>query len=263
MTPVLIVGLIAMWGIVLGFTWLNRKDAGDEARSMDRFDAAMRSLSRRGPQPGQRYIVMPRRDARGATVDNDPRNRPRSTKAVLVARRRRAMGILAGITAFTLVLSGLGAVPVWLAWLFGLLLAAYVFHLRVQAKRTAELRARRRNAAPAARVAAPRARVSEPPVAAPRRASARSDVLPAPSTDVLSSGHDEGWEPTPVPLPTYVSKPVVPSPSGAVRRLDLSSLAGSKTPAPSDAPLLEDTPTLEDDTIELEAIIDRQRAVGH
>jgi hypothetical protein len=263
MTPVLITGLIAMWGIVLGFTWLNRKDAGDEARSVDRFDAAMRSLSGRGPKPDQRYVVMPRRDARGATVDNDPRNRVPSSRAALVARRRRAMGVLAGATLFALLLSMLGAVSVLLAWLFGALLAAYVFHLRVQAKRAAELRARRR-AVPVPGQRSPARAQVEAPAAAPRHAPAGSwETVSAPPADVIASGRDEAWEPTPVPLPTYVSKPVVPSPTGAVRRLDLSSLS-AKAPEPrASEPLLDDRSALTDDTAELEAIIERRRAVGH
>jgi hypothetical protein len=261
MTPLLLAGLIAMWGIVLGFTWLNRKDAGDEARSVDRFDAAMRCLSRptsrRGSRPDQRYVVMPRRNVRGATVDNDPRNRVPGSRARLIARRRRTMTFLAGATLFVLFLSLVGALPLWLAWVFGLLLGAYVFHLRVQAKRSAELRARRRS------VPAPRG-VAVPSAPAPRPAPA---VVAPPVAEIMevgpSSAHDDAWQPTPVPLPTYVSKPVVPTPSGTVRRLDLSTLPHKAPLQAPVEPLLDDRSALIDDTAELEAIIERRRAVGH
>jgi hypothetical protein len=109
----------------------------------------------------------------------------------------------------------------------------YVVHLRIQARRMQELERRRRSIAQrlasrerrigsaerlgavrrtkeqersAARAAAAAARVEADRLAAERRAAERRAAA--------------GWEPVPVPLPTYVTKPKAPRPS---RRIDVGA----------------------------------------
>ncbi len=67
-----------------------------------------------------------------------------------------------------------------------------------------------------------------------------------------------GWQPVPVPLPTYVTKPAVFS-SRTVRTIDLT-----RPGRPAERPLLEEDSLLPvSEELELDAIIARRRAVGH
>ncbi len=162
--PILAI-LVGAWAVVLFPMWLNRHDAASETRSVDRFSTAMRSLSGRGAsRPDQRYVVMPQRDVRGATVDNHraaSRGPVRSSggpSLSLVARRRRVTLVLLGAVALTLLLAVVGVLPMLALWPVDLLFVGYVVHLRIQAKRAAELRRRRgarAGVAAAARAAAP------------------------------------------------------------------------------------------------------------
>lgn len=157
----------------------------------------------------------------------------------LVARRRRlALGLLS-LTTLCLLLSGAGVVGWWAPVLTGLLLVGFAAHLRAQARQDAALR--RRRAAQAARTARTR------PSSAPRPervASATQVAAPAADVEPVAIPHvpaqadepDElwareeaerswraaaeratreaeeaaraqGWEPMPVVVPTYVTKP--------------------------------------------------------
>lgn len=62
MSPVIILGLVVMWAVVLVPMWLRRHDEVEETRSVDQFSTAMRTLSRRATAPVEgRYVVMPHR----------------------------------------------------------------------------------------------------------------------------------------------------------------------------------------------------------
>lgn len=317
--------IVGIWLVVLVPMWLNRHEADDATRSMDSFSTAMRVLSRRSPSRGdRRYVVMPRRDNLGVTVDNNPaanstgrrgavnrrsfggafRRRQASRgvgsagRARLMARRRRLTGVVLGLLAVLLVTSAIGLTSWWYELAVALAVAGYVIHLRSEAIRIQELQRRRQ--ARAARAAASSGQWNAPqpayrqPVAS-ARASVLGDeeVLAAP---VSAAGTENGsrWAPVPVPLPTYVSKPVVQRPAAsatpradvdATRTIDLtkpgvwtddhevaidhrhllldetgsgriaSSAGAPRTPYTTPRP-----PADEDD--ELDHILERRRAVG-
>src|SRR5450631_930393 len=68
----IVLGIVAIWILVLVPMWLNRHDSDSASRSMDSFSTAMRVLSRRtAARADRRYLVM-RRDDWGVTVDNEP-----------------------------------------------------------------------------------------------------------------------------------------------------------------------------------------------
>src|SRR5665213_4186212 len=281
--------------------WLNRHDADSASRSMDTFSTAMRVLSRRGPSrtrfgradrtaDGQ-YLVLPRDDW-GVTVDNQietstTRRRLRaplhlpsrrqsyatSGRAQLIARRRR---IAVGFAVLVIGLA-LSAEFVHTSWWFelgaGLALAGYLIHLRTEAIRTSEMR--RRRLARAARAAAPyptaRTAGGERYYAARVRHD-DADVKPVAATEAVSaSGTADGsrWEPIAVPLPTYVSKPVVSRPATAAPRADVESgpvidltQPGKWIDSQVDVRhLLLDGEAPEVD--ELDVILARRRAVNH
>lgn len=241
MSGLIVVGIVAIWILVLVPMWLNRHDADNPSRSVDSFSTAMRVLSRRTPAHGdRRYVVMPRRDSWGITVDNYPQattarrapflHRPvpaGAGRARLVARRRRVATVVFTLAAVLALSAALDFTSWWLELAVDLLLAGYVVHLRNEALRDRELR--RRRAARAAHAAAARTAPSAPQE--PRRESAHPEPVGEAVDDLLgvaavsASGTDHGsrWEPVPVPLPTYVSKPVVARPAASAPRADVES----------------------------------------
>jgi hypothetical protein len=301
MSSLIVLGIVAIWILVLVPMWLNRHEADNASRSMDTFTTAMRVLSRRPPaRADRRYVVMPRRESWGVTVDNalDERSgrRPllrrsaRPTSAVsgrarLMARRRRIAVVFAVLTVGLACSAAFAHTSWWFEVAADLLLVGYVVHLRNQAIRTAELR--RRASARDARARAPRP--SSSAFEAARPGAARRDFDGALGADrvpvgvladaLVAAGSAVGtengsrWEPVPVPLPTYVSKPVVSRPAAAAPRADVESGAVERTWVDTEVDvrylLLDESAS---DAVsaavgdgspdELDVILERRRAVG-
>lgn len=313
MSGLIVLGIMGIWILVLVPMWLNRHDADNAARSMDSFSTAMRVLSRRTPARSygadRRYVVMPRRDNLGITVDNQPnatigRRLLRfpgrravpvgSGPARLLARRRRMLVAFAVLTVGLAGSAASGFTSWWLELAAALAGAGYLVHLRNEAIHAVELRQRR--TARLARAAAGPMTLGEQPVAREyrtgREAWASVGVAAGHGVDVpgaaaaSASGTENGsrWEPVPVPLPTYVSKPVVQRPAAAAPRADVESgtidltqpgawtdsqvdvrhllldETGSGTIAASSGAARSHVVDLEDD--ELDLILERRRAVG-
>jgi hypothetical protein len=306
-SSVIVLGIVGIWILVLVPMWLNRHDADSASRSMDTFSTAMRVLSRRGPSHGRfrrfgraeraditadgQYLVMPRDDW-GVTVDNQTdistaRRRLRvplhlpsrrqsyaiSGRAQLIARRRR---IAVGFAVLVIGLA-LSAEILHTSWWFelgaGLALAGYLIHLRTEAIRTSEMR--RRRLARAARAAAPypaaRTAGGERYYAARVRHD-DADVKPVAAAEAVSaSGTADGsrWEPIAVPLPTYVSKPVVSRPAAAAPLADVESgpIIDLTQPGKWVDSQVDVRHLLLDDEVpevdELDVILARRRAVNH
>jgi len=286
----IVLGIVAIWILVLVPMWLNRHDSESASRSMDSFSTAMRVLSRRtAARADRRYLVM-RRDDWGVTVDNEPDtstgrrpltlrlpvlrlpliggqrySRPLSGRARVLARRRRIALIFAVLTIGL----AISAVVLHTSWWFelgaGVALAAYVVHLRTDAIRAAEMR--RRRLVRTAREAAPR--MSSRMVAGEYRYAARDLVADvelevAVVGAVSASGTENGsrWEPVAVPLPTYVSKPVVSRPAAAAPKADAESGTIDLTRPGVWVDSQVDVRHLLDDDDELDVIIQRRRAVN-
>lgn len=247
-SAVILAVIVIMWAVVLVPMWLRRHDAATESRSVDRFSTAMRVLSRRGSGgPDRRYVLMPRRDSQAsvhvsgasaphrrastrpapAAPPTRPQSRPekrRQPRASLAVRRCRTLLALVGVTLLTFVLSLAGVIGWPLQFVVDLILAAFVVHLRTQAKRTAAVTRQRRRAAvaPAAPARAPAAapaaaaapsapverRVVERPTV--ERPVAEADTAPMPAVQTAATGTDDAWQPVPVPPPTYTMKPKAP-----------------------------------------------------
>jgi hypothetical protein len=307
-SSLIVLGIVGIWILVLVPMWLNRHDADSASRSMDTFSTAMRVLSRRDSSRGRRfprfgraarsdstadgqYLVMPR-DNWGVTVDNQtdisiahrrlrvPLHLPSrrqsyatSGRAQLIARRRR---IAVGFAVLVIGLA-LSAEFVHTSWWFelgaGLALAGYLIHLRTEAIRTSEMR--RRRLARAARAAAPypttRTAGGERYYAARVRHD-DADVQPVAAAEPVSaSGTEDGsrWEPIAVPLPTYVSKPVVSRPATAAPRADVESgpIIDLTQPGKWVDSQVDVRHLLLDDSVaevdELDVILARRRAVNH
>ncbi|WP_156869519.1 hypothetical protein [Sporichthya polymorpha] len=184
--------------------------------------------------------------------------RPR-VSAATARRRRRVLGTLVSVFVPLLTANLLGLLPLWPAAIPAALFVAYLYEVRVRAKK--------------ARVT----RVAVPPVAAPagparipaqrgtRSRPADSDLTwdPWPSVEVEETKPGpvadiaDGWEPRPVPLPTYVTAPKAPR---VARRIDVS--AGRPwAVADEDDEATQEFPALTDELIaEIEAEMAEQAA---
>jgi hypothetical protein len=247
-SAVIYAAIVLMWAVVLVPMWLRRHDAQTESRSVDRFSTAMRTLSRRSPStPGRRYVLMPKRGEAGpavhvsgaaapkarqvtatraaaptapprAPVTPKPAPRPGRRPTSLVARRRRLLLGLLAVTFLTMVLAVVGIVSWPLQIVVDVILVAFLWHLRAQAKRTAELSRSRRvaSAAPATTrpslPAVPVPAAAAPAPAAPAAAAVAAPLAATGTDDLVEPGvEDETWEPVPVPRPTYTMKPPAPA----------------------------------------------------
>jgi hypothetical protein len=210
-TILMAIVLVVMWLVVLVPMFVRRHDDRLESRSMDRFQTAMRVLSRRTPGSGgvavrRRYgTPPPGRSAGGAPPAGS------AARAQMLSRRRRTLAVLA-TTALLAVPAAL-LITSWM-WLLQvptlLLLVGYLGWLRQQVRREEERRTRRSAlfgerpygaAAAGTRGAASRTRSTRPT----RRTAAAATDSPV---DSSQADGDPSWRPVPVPTPTYVTAPV-------------------------------------------------------
>ncbi|MEV4433974.1 gephyrin-like molybdotransferase receptor GlpR [Streptomyces sp. NPDC049585] len=165
----------------------------------------------------------------------------RARRSKVLARRRRTTVLL--FFAFTLgaVVAGVGGLALlWVPAVPAALLSAYICYLRVQERRRFAFTMDQRRAEQAAQRLKEGARraAAEPPEAAPDASTAADTVVHRPAQAAPPSrgaahralveqtdhaewvdqqrdrGTGAGWEPVPVPLPTYVSAPVAPRAGG-------------------------------------------------
>ncbi|NHC45937.1 hypothetical protein [Motilibacter aurantiacus] len=199
---------------------------------------------------------------------------PARRPSLAVRRRRNLLGLaVAFLLSLLLLLPGWlpGAVPL----LLGLLLVAYVVHLRLQARARAQMQ-RSRQAVDRRTAARARRLSSVSGLLAARRSGSRSDDAAVedaaegsePEEAGLDELLDDGWDPRSVPLPTYVTKPPAPT-RGRTRDVAAfwnearRSDAAPATPAPAApaAPAAPPVPAAAADD-ELDAILEHRRAVG-
>ncbi len=254
--------LLVGWGMYFVPRWVRRHEELSEARSVERFSRAMRILSGRTSSTDQRYVVMPRRPEEAQV-----RRRPRRV-APLAMRRRR---ILAGLVLTTLVVSvatPLSPLPWWAPVALLAITVADLVHLRIQARRLGDVtrtresvrrrtRLRLRRFDSVERIVASRESLSQERAAAlaARLAAEASAAEAAREEEERLTAEAAGWQPVPVPLPTYVSKPKAPD-RPAPRPLS------AQEPFDQTEPAAVAEPSAGDDVDELDEIIERRRAVN-
>ena len=253
--------LLVGWGMYFVPRWVRRHEELSEARSVERFSRAMRILSGRTSTTDQRYVVMPRRP------EAQPRRRPRRV-APLAMRRRR---ILAGLILTTLVVSvatPLSPLPWWAPVALLAVAVADLVHLRIQARRLGDVTRTRESVRRRTRLRLRRFDSVERILAAREslgheRAAALAARLAAEASAAEAAREEEerlaveaaGWQPVPVPLPTYVSKPKAPD-RPAPRPIV------AQEPFDQTEPAAVAEPSAVDDVDELDEIIERRRAVN-
>jgi hypothetical protein len=276
-------GLIGLWAAYFIPRWLRRHEELSESRSVEKFDHAMRILSRRDPTPDKRYVVMPpkpepapstlptRTRARVPAQRFAPVRRPRIGAAAM--RRRRILAALVLVTVLTAVLAPLTPVPWWAPALLLVLTVADLVHLRVQVRRSREVTRTRQAVRRSVRsrimrfdaldrLMSVRRELAEERAAEEARWEAAEEALrlDREAEERRVAAEAAGWSPVPVPLPTYVSKPMAPRRTPAPRvetelfdqHLDTRAVPASMSALVDDAEVADD---------QLEAIIAR-RAVN-
>jgi hypothetical protein len=240
--------------VVLVPIWLRRHDDVTESRSVDRFQGAMRTLSRRASAGDRREVLVPRRSATRALPDGASAQLSAAARAAV--HRRRTVLALAGVTAALAALGAFALLPLWTAMapfalLLGFLVRVWIAARRARSRALAARRAsaaalrRERRAAvleavgpdgtlrvpPRRAVAARRAEALEPASAAvgqqvaalvdraPAAASEAAVPAAASAAGLYDAVAEHVWEPVPVPLPTYVLAPKAPR---SVRVIDLT-----------------------------------------
>ncbi|MGN6475490.1 MAG: hypothetical protein ACTHK4_17855 [Mycobacteriales bacterium] len=145
MSPVIILGLVLMWAVVLVPMWMRRHDEVEETRSVDRFSAAMHTLSRYDDR--QRDGVSGHR-SRSLEVHVSGASAPDAIAARhqrgAAHRRMRALGVLMLVdVVFLLIAAFTGVTLVWvLQVMLDLASVAFVVHLRRMAVLAAAARRR-------------------------------------------------------------------------------------------------------------------------
>ena len=280
--------LVAMWAAYFIPRWLRRHEELSESRSVERFDRAMRILSRREPTPDQRYVVMPPRPAEnpgaGSRTGAPGRRGLSTTSSVTVRRRRVLAGLLLTLLVAT-VLAPLTAVRWWAPVAVVTAVIGYLVHCRLQARSRSEVdrtrqavrqrtRSRIMRFDALERLMAVRRELAEERAAEEARWQDAEEALrrEREAEEARLREAEAGWSPVPVPLPTYVTKPPAPRRAPAIDLTNpgawTATQAGLSTqparvdePAPSSqllSSLLSDADAAEDD---LDAIIAR-RAVN-
>lgn len=257
-SALIFVALAVAWAVYLVPKALRDHDHAVRTRSVDRFSHTMRVLARREPVDGRsaRLVVTPGRPAAeavpaapaapadGAPPAPEAAPAPVLSPAQLRARRaaakratKRRRTVLAVLLLATLTVVGLAAfavVPWWSVAIPAGLVAAWLVLCRVMVKgeraalaprAVAPSPARVPNAAaPSATAAAPQAEhaaASVPAEAQSAPAVEGDDPMADTSAGLAAVVDPTLWDPVPVTLPTYVSKPQATR--RTVRTIDLDS----------------------------------------
>ena len=214
-------GIVLLWLCYLVPLALRRYDDASRARSVERFSDAMRGL-------GRADAVEP--PVRAPVVWVDPRAQHRAAR-LAARRRRRVVGILLFGAAATAVTCFLALAPWWAMSIPAGLVVVFLVVARVQVART------RTSTWESALVAGGVALMGDPPDEQPTVVlDAIAEQVHMPQQQVVAAavpteGGEALWDPVPVTLPTYVSKPAA---RRTVPALDLPSEAVMHSGRPSD-----------------------------
>lgn len=236
LSALIFVALAVAWAVYLVPKALRHHDDVVRSRSVDRFSHTMRVLARREPvdRRNARLVVTPGRPASEAEVVTKPVTEPVTepvalTPAQVRARRaaarratKRRRNVLALILVANLAVVGVAAFSLISWWYVAIpagLLVAWLVTCRIMVK------GERRALLPAARMPAEKPVEDPKPAQAPEDPAAEAAPMPdgadpmADTSTGIAPVDPALWDPVPVTLPTYVSKP--PAARRTVRTIDL------------------------------------------
>ncbi|MBC9734473.1 hypothetical protein [Nocardioides marmotae] len=245
LSALIFVALAVAWAVYLIPKALKHHDDVQRSRSVDRFSDTMRVLARREPvdSRGARLVVTPGRPASAAVVVTKPSvaapagspSVRRAAAAQAARRRRRVLGGVLALNAVVVTLAATSVASWWWVLAPVALLVAWLVACRLMVRQERGLG---RAGRPAARVPVaddPEQGQDGPAVVADDEAVAEAvdesladDTQGFEAVRVEDQPHVEPaaidpslWEPVPVTLPTYVTKPAAPR--RTVRTIDLDA----------------------------------------
>ena len=226
LSALIFVALAVAWAVYLIPKALKHHDDVVRSRSVDRFSHTMRVLARREPvsHKNARLVVTPGRAASAPVVTTkraEPAAEPATEPTVRAStnraarRRRRVLGLVLLANAAVLGVAAFDVISWWYATIPGAVLVAWLVACRLMVRR--EQRSRR-----------PVSQRVATPVAEDEPVEDRIPVEPDEDDDDLhhttqtpAIADPTLWDPMPVTLPTYVTKPAATRRS--VRTIDLDS----------------------------------------
>ena len=215
LSALIFVALAVAWAVYLVPKALKHHDDVVRSRSVDRFSHTMRVLARREPvnRRNTRLVVSPGRAASTpivttkASVSAPPVMTRESTQRA-TRRRRRVLGLLTFSLLATVGVAAFGLISWFYVAIPGGLIVAWLVACRVMVRRERNVRFDRSLSEPDA--------PAEEPAVAEAAVDALEDTSQTPAITDPSL-----WDPMPVTLPTYVSKPAAAR--RTVRTIDLDS----------------------------------------
>ena len=233
--------IVALWAGVLVPMWLRRHDAETESRSVDRFSSAMKILSRRPSsrttsrenqllgvpeaseqsaqsafiKPSKRPVQLPAPEllisrATPRTSPQGPRERSVERVGALHARRRKTLYGLAGFVLFAALGFGVGLFPGWVPLLAFVAGGGFIALIMVQAsaqqrQRESQRRAQLRDTQRERSAEVPNVRRDR--VGSAQTPRIRTDRAATARAQGFRESEQVGWDPTPIPVPRYVTAP--------------------------------------------------------
>lgn len=219
MSSLIFVGVFVAWAVYLVPKALHHHDDAVRTRSVDRFSHTMRVLARREPVSRKQAKLVVERDRDAGPDVPDAAAAPPPTPAALRARRaaarratRRRRRVLSLILVSLVAVAGVAAYGT-IAWAYVAIpagvLVAWLVACRVMVR--GERRAWTRLVSPESAAA-----TAEPPVD-----DANEITTTIETQGLVAALRDPAmWDPVPVTLPTYVTKPTA---ERTVRTIDLES----------------------------------------
>lgn len=203
--------------------------AGDEVDPADQFVDSVQ-IVRHGTAPllNQDLSPIPAYEVSTPLTRRAAVNDLRRLEQLATSRRRRVLLVLLALVSVTIAVCAAGLTPWWLLAVPGGLLLTFVVVARIS------VRVMRRDLD--ARYRAIRRGSEESTVLLSRKDLAQAAPSTAPGRATTSTG--ALWDPVPITMPTYVSKPLAPR---TVRTIDLSG-PGVSTSSRQNGPVTADAP---------------------
>ena len=218
LSALIFVALAVAWAVYLVPKALKHHDDVVRSRSVDRFSHTMRVLARREPvnRRNARLVVQPGRSASAPVVTTKTPKPAAATAAATsrreaanraARRRRRVLGALLFLGVVVVALAGFAVISWWYAAAPATLLVAWLVACRLMVRNERAVSAspsRRRSVQTQDAQHAPEDRIpgGTAPVSDDEDASfVDTSSMPAVAIDPTL------WDPVPVTLPTYVTKP--------------------------------------------------------
>jgi len=225
LSALIFVALAVAWAVYLIPKALKHHDDVVRSRSVDRFSQTMRVLARREPvsRRDARLVVTPGRAASAPVVTTkgiqpepsqpEPVQSRREATQQATRRRRNVLGLVVLANLATAIVATLGYIDYWYAAIPAGLLVAWLVACRLMVRREQAW-------TPSARVPGEHEQ-DAPRTDAPVEAEAAVAHDDADTGQIPAVTDPDLWDPMPVTLPTYVSKPAATPRS--VRTIDLDS----------------------------------------